>query len=71
MKKSVQEILKNLVECNTIKDKENSKIIDYIEGELKELNFKTIKKDKVLIMTNKEKSGIGCCCRKNRRCMTK
>ena len=59
MKKDVQEILKNLVECNTIKDKENCKIMNYIENELKSLGFETVKKDKYLIMKNKEESSLG------------
>ena len=55
----VDEILENLVSFNTIKDKENKKILDYIENTLKQVGFKTEKRDKFLIMSNKEKSSIG------------
>ena len=34
-------ILKDLINFNTIEDKENSKIINYIEKYLLDLNFKT------------------------------
>jgi len=44
-------ILKDLVKFNTIKDKENKGIIDYIERYLKKLNFKTEYKGKYLIMS--------------------
>ena len=44
-------ILKDLVSFNTIKDKENNEIIDYIETYLKEFNFKTEYKDKNLVMS--------------------
>lgn len=33
----VEEVLQRLVECNTIKDKENKKILDYIENVLMSL----------------------------------
>ena len=55
----VKEILKNLVKINTMNDKENKQILDYIEECLKLLGFKTEKKDKFLIMKNKEESPIG------------
>lgn len=55
----VKEVLRNLVECNTIKDKENKKILDYIEKVLSQYGFKTEKKDKFLIMYNNEDAGIG------------
>ena len=35
------QILKDLIKFNTIKDKENEKILDYIEKYLVNLNFKT------------------------------
>ena len=35
------EILKNLVKFNTIEDKKNKEIMDYIESYLLKLNFKT------------------------------
>ena len=39
-------ILKDLVSFNTIKDKENKEIINYIENYLKQYNFKTEYKGK-------------------------
>ena len=39
-------ILKDLVKFNTIKDKENKEIIEYIENYLKNLGFKTEYKTK-------------------------
>lgn len=56
---NVEYILENLVKCNTIKDKENKKILDYIEKELILMGFQTEKKDKVLIMFNKKFQTIG------------
>ena len=53
------EILKDLVKFNTIKDKENEEIINYIENYLKNLGFKTESKTKNLIMTIGEKQSIG------------
>ncbi len=53
------DILKKLVEFNTIKDKENSKIINYIESELKSLNFKTVYKGKYIIMQYGNNPKIG------------
>ena len=47
-----EDILEKLVSFNTIKDKENSKIISYIESYLLSYSFKTIYKDKLLVMTN-------------------
>ena len=52
------EILKDLVKFNTIKDKDNKKIINYIEKYLKDLKFKTVYKNKILIMKNKEECAI-------------
>lgn len=43
--------LKDLVKFNTIKDKENSQILDYIEEKLKKIGFKTEYKTKALIMS--------------------
>lgn len=51
-KMNAKDYLEKLVSFNTIKDKENSKIIDYIENCLNSNGFKTIVKDKILIMTN-------------------
>ena len=56
------EILKNLISFNTIEDKENNKILNFIETYLKEYGFETIKKEKYLIMqlgTNVGVSFIG------------
>ena len=44
-------ILKDLVKFNTINDKENKGIIDYIENYLKNLGFKTEYKTKDLVMS--------------------
>ena len=52
-------ILKDLIKFNTIKDKENSEIINYIEKYLKGLNFKTEYKGKNLIMSIGEKQKTG------------
>lgn len=35
----VEDVLQRLVECNTIKDKENKKILDYIENILMSLRI--------------------------------
>ncbi len=53
------QILKELVKFNTIKDKENKNIVDYIEKILKEKGFKTEFKDKNLIMSYGEKPTLG------------
>lgn len=45
------QILKDLVKFNTIKDKENKEILDYIENYLLKLNFKTELKGKNLVMS--------------------
>lgn len=45
-------ILKDLISFNTIKDKENKEIINYIEGYLKNLGFSTDYKEKNLIMSS-------------------
>lgn len=55
-------VLEKLVSFNTVKDKENEKIISYIEDYLKGYDFKVIKKDKYLIMEsnfgNEEEYGV-------------
>ena len=43
-------VLEKLISFNTVNDKENDKIISYIEDYLKMYDFKVIKKDKYLIM---------------------
>ena len=45
------DILKDLVKFNTIKDKENQKFLNYIERFLSNIGFKTLKKEKYLIMS--------------------
>lgn len=55
----VVNILRELVSFNTIKDKENDKIINYIESEMKKLNFKTERKEKYLIMSYGENPKFG------------
>ena len=52
-------ILADLVGFNTIKDKENVEILDYIENYLLELNFKTELKNKNLVMSYGENPKIG------------
>ena len=44
------ELLEKLVSINTIQDKGNKEILDFIESYLKEYGFKTIKRSKFLIM---------------------
>lgn len=39
-----EEILANLVACNTIADKENEKILDYLENVLRSMRFSDGKK---------------------------
>ena len=58
----VEEILEKLVGFNTIKDKENKEIIDFIEEFLLNQDFKRVVKDKYLIMESNfgnEEYGIG------------
>lgn len=55
----VKNVLKDLVKFNTIKDKENREILNYIENILSSIGFKTEKRDKFLIMSNKEETSIG------------
>ena len=52
-------ILKDLVKFNTIKDKENKEIIEYIEKYLKNLGFKTEYKTKDLVMSIGESPKLG------------
>ena len=52
-------ILKDLVGFNTIKDKENKDIIDYLEKYLLSLGFKTEYKDKALIMSIGDEPKVG------------
>lgn len=52
-------ILKDLIKFNTIKDKENKKIINYIETILLEKGLKTEYKGKYLIMTTGKEEKLG------------
>ena len=52
-------VLKDLVKFNTIKDKENKEIIDYIESYLENLGFKTEYKTKNLVMSIGNNPKIG------------
>ena len=52
-------ILKDLIAFNTIKDKENKEIINYIEKYLINLGFNTEYKGKYLIMSIKENPKVG------------
>lgn len=53
------EILKELIRYNTINDKENKDIINYIEQYLKGYGFKTEYKSKCLVMSNSKSCNIG------------
>ena len=46
-----ENILEQLVKFNTIKDRENTKILNYIEKILNKKNFKTEYKSKCLVMS--------------------
>lgn len=54
-----KDILKDLIMFNTIKDKENKKIVNYIEELLKNKGFETEYKSKCLIMGIKDKFNLG------------
>ena len=54
-----KKILTKLISFNTINDKKNKDIIDYIEKYLKNLGFTTEYKSKCLVMSNKKKCNIG------------
>ena len=56
---SVKSILKDLVEFNTMEDKENTQIINYIENVLKNKGFSVDYKSKCLIMSIKRESHLG------------
>jgi len=53
------EILKDLIKFNTIKDKENSQIINYIEKILSKKGLKTKYKGKYLIMSTEKEPKLG------------
>ena len=46
------DILEKLVSFNTIKDKENKQIMDYIENYTNNLGFRTIFRNKILVVAN-------------------
>lgn len=54
-----KEILKNLVQFDTYKDKENEEIMNYIQEILEEKGFKVEYRTKCLIMSIKEKCNLG------------
>ena len=55
----VKEILKKLVNYNTIRDKQNKEIMNFIENYLKKYNFTIKRINKCLIAYNSEKPNIG------------
>lgn len=55
----VKYILKDLVSFNTIRDKDNKKIMDYLENYLKKYDFVTERIDKCLIAYNSDNPNIG------------
>ena len=54
-----KDILKDLVEINTIQDSCNEEFVDYVENYLKELGFKTETKTKNLVMSYGTNYGLG------------
>lgn len=56
---NVKEILKKLVSFNTIRDKQNKEIMDFIENYLKNYNFTIKRINKCLIAYNSETPNIG------------
>lgn len=54
-----KELLKKLVSFNTIKDKENIKIMDFVEDYLKKYNFVTSRVKKCLVAYNSDNPNIG------------
>ena len=55
----IKDILKKLVSFNTIKDKGNKEIMDFIEGYLKQYDFKTERVEKCLVASNGDNPNIG------------
>lgn len=53
------EILKKLVEFDTIKDKENAKLFEFVEKYLQLYGFKTLQKSKNLVMSIGDDSRLG------------
>ena len=56
---SSKNILKKLISYNTVNDRENKDIINYIEQYLKRFGFKTEYKSKCLVMSNSDDCNIG------------
>lgn len=56
---NVKDILRNLVRFNTVKDRENAEIMNYIEKILKAKGFRTDYKGKYLIMSIKDQYNLG------------
>ena len=54
----IKEILRRLVSYNTIHDKQNKEIMDFIENYLKKYGFTTKRISKCLIAYNKEQPKI-------------
>ena len=54
-----KEILKELIKFDTCKDKDNKKIINYIQKILENKGFKIEYKSKCLVMSIKEECKIG------------
>lgn len=59
LKEDKYQVLKDLVSFNTISDKENKKIIDYLESYLANLGFKTEYKTKDLVMSIGQNPKLG------------
>ena len=59
LKEDKYQVLRDLVSFNTISDKENKKIIDYLESYLTNLGFKTEYKTKDLVMSIGQKPKLG------------
>lgn len=56
---SSKKILKKLISYNTINDRENKDIINYIEQYLRKLGFKTEYKSNCLVMSNSDDCNVG------------
>ena len=54
-----KKILKKLISYNTVNDRENKDIINYIEQYLKEFGFKTEYKSNCLVMSNSDDCNVG------------
>lgn len=56
---SSKEILKKLISYNTVNDRKNKDIINYIEQYLKEFGFRTEYKSNCLVMSNSDDCNVG------------